>query len=131
MVTITLPTGAELGAFAPIAYFDHHLDCIHVRTHDRSVTEHRLSEVFTIHECNHRRQFDPVYVGFTIKGVRSLFAAAGIPMLGVHRLVDLIDQLVKRAPGTMAQTAKLLLVQHNSASDLVVDLDKDEQRLAA
>src|SRR5437762_10744804 len=68
---------AAIGKFVPTAYYDKHMDCIRVITHDRSVTEHRLDGFFTICECNNRGPLDPEYVGFVIKGVRHLFAEVG------------------------------------------------------
>ena len=94
----------KLGTFHPIAYFDKRLDCIRVLTHDRSITEHRIDGLFTVFECNHRGEFDPRFVGFSIKGVRSLLAEAGLPMEGVYRLADLIDGLVKHRPGSTMST---------------------------
>src|SRR2546430_2639276 len=91
----TLPEGFRFGNFVPVAYYDGHMDCIRVLTHDRSVTEHRLDGFFTVYECNNRGPFDPQYVGFTIKGVRHLFSQAGLPLDGVYKLAELIDRLVR------------------------------------
>jgi hypothetical protein len=71
---ISLPREIEVGVFRPVAYFDKHMDCIRVLTHDRSVTEHRINEFYTLYETNFPGPFDPKYVGFTIKGIRSLFS---------------------------------------------------------
>jgi hypothetical protein len=46
-------------------------------------------------EINHKTDFDPKYVGFTIKGVKQLFNDAGIPLEGTYKLVDIIDKIVK------------------------------------
>jgi hypothetical protein len=64
---INLPDGVEIAEFRPIAYFDKNMDCIRVLTHDCSVTEHRISEFFTVFEQNYPTNFGPKYVGFTIK----------------------------------------------------------------
>jgi hypothetical protein len=45
---INLPDGLKIAEFRPIAYFDRNMDCIRVLTHDCSVTEHRISEYFTV-----------------------------------------------------------------------------------
>ena len=87
--TISLPDGVALADFVPVAYYDRHMDCIRVLTHDRSVTEHRIDRLFTVYECNHRGAFDPEYVGFSIKGVRALFDEIGLPLGKVYRLADL------------------------------------------
>lgn len=112
-----------MGTFAPVAYYDKHMDCIRVITHDRSATEHRLDGFLTIHECNHRSEFDPQYVGFTIKGVRHLFAQVGLPMDGVYKLVDLINRLVKHQPGSvMSETLKLVYKDYRAVDDLEIDM---------
>ena len=98
-VTVTFPESVSFDTFRPIAYYDKHMDCIRVVTHDRSVTEHRINDFFTIHECNHSGAFDPQYVGFTIKGVRHLFNEYGLPLDRVYRLAELIDRLVRAWPG--------------------------------
>lgn len=119
---IKLPDGAKLGRFQPVAYFDKHMDCIRVLTHDRSVTEHRFNGFYTVYECNHRGRFDPQYVGFTIKGVKSLFHEVGIPLDGVYRLVDVINKLVSYQPGSvMSETLSLIFKDYEKAGDLVID----------
>ena len=118
-----LPAGTAFGKFVPVAYYDKHLDCIRVLTHDRSVTEHRLDGFFTLYECNYRQTLDPPYVGFTIKGVGHLFQQVGLPMDRVYKLAELINRLVQHRPGsTMAETLKLIFAQHESIGDLEVDL---------
>lgn len=120
---MTLPEGTILSQFVPVAYYDKHMDCIRVLTHDRSVTEHRLDGFFTLHELNHRGPLDPQYVGFTIKGVRHLFAQAGLPLDRVYKLAELIDGLVRHQPGsTMAETLRLIFKNHETTGDLEVDL---------
>jgi hypothetical protein len=120
--TTMLPEGIKFGQFVPVAYYDRHMDCIRVITHDRSVTEHRLDGFFTIHECNNPGPFDPQYVGFTIKGVRHLFAEVGLPLDGVYKLADLINRLVRHSPGsTMSETLRLIYKDYAATSDLEVD----------
>ena len=120
--TIALPEGALLQQFRPMAYFDEHMDCIRVVTHDRSVTEHRINGYYTVHECNHRGPLDPEYVGFTIKGVKSLFREVGIPVDGVYKLADVIDRLVKFKPGSvMSQTLLLIFRDYRMTGDLLID----------
>jgi hypothetical protein len=123
LTTIKLPEGVSLGTFRPVAYFDREMDCIRVLTHDRSVTEHRINEFYTVYECNHRGQFDPEYVGFTIKGVRHLFHEVGLPLDRVYKLVDIIDKLISYKPGSiMSVTLTLIFEQYKMAGDLNVDL---------
>lgn len=120
---INLPQGTVLETFRPVAYFDKHMDCIRVLTHDRSVTEHRINEFYTLLEVNNRSAFDPQYVGFTIKGVRRMFKKVGLPLEGSSRLADLIDKLVKHQPGSvMSETLKLIFKDYASVGDLQVDL---------
>ena len=121
--TITLPPEVKMGYFQPVAYFDKHMDCIRVITHDRSVTEHRINEFYTLHEANAREQFDPQYVGFTIKGVRYLFNEVGIELDRVYKLAEIIDKLVKYKPGsTMSVTLDLLFTNFKNNGDLRVNL---------
>ena len=122
--TTPLPEKLELSEFRPIAYFDKHMDFIRVITHDRSVTEHRINEFYTLHETNSPGPFDPKYVGFTIKGVRSLFNEIGLPLDKTYRLVEVIDRLVKHRPGSvMSETINLIFNQYRTAGDLSIDLD--------
>jgi hypothetical protein len=122
--TIKLPDGTTLGSFSPVAYFDKHMDCIRVVTHDRSVTEHRINEFYTLHEVNHRGEFDPQYVGFTIKGVKRLFAEIGLPLDRPYKLAEIIDRLVKHKPGSvMSASLSLIYNQHRGAGDLSIQVD--------
>ena len=121
--TVTLPDGVSIETFVPVAYFDKHLDCICVHTHDRSVTEHRINDLFTVYECNHRGPLDPEYVGFTIKGVRSIFTEMGLPMDRIYKLAELIDRLVRHRPGSvMSETLRLVYPKYEAAGDLEIDL---------
>lgn len=121
--TIALPEGVSLGKFVPVAYYDKHMDCIRVLTHNRSITEHRIDEFFTVYECNHRQAFDPEYVGFAIKGVRHLFSEMGLPLDGVYRLADLINRIVSHRPGAaMSQLLRIIFREYQTAGDLKVDL---------
>jgi len=85
-------------SFRPLAYYDKQLDCIRVEIRDCSVTEIRLDYVFTILEDNYPEPDQEKYVGFTIKGVRHLFARLGIPLEGVLRITDLLAQIVAKCP---------------------------------
>jgi hypothetical protein len=124
MVAISLPEGATLQEFIPVAYYDKHMDCIRVLTHNRSVTEHRIDEVFTVCECNHRGPFDPQYVGFTIKGVRHLFKEIDLPLDGVYRLADIISRIVSHRPASaMAELLRLIFKDYQAETgDLEVNL---------
>lgn len=120
---VSLPEGAELGKFTPVAYFDKYMDCIRVITHDRSVTEHRINEFFTILENNNPSSFDPAYVGFTIKGVNQLFNSVGLSHDHVYKLADLIDLIVKHRPGSvLSETMRLVAQQYQSLGDIQVEL---------
>ena len=121
--TVTLPEGVSIEDFRPVAYYDKHMDSIRVFTHDRSVTEHRIDGIFTVHECNYRGPLDPVYVGFTIKGVRHLFNEVGLPLNRVYKLAELIDKLVRYKPGSMmSETLKLIYRDFQASGDLEIDL---------
>jgi hypothetical protein len=95
-----LPEGTALEPFSPVAYYDSYMDCIRVLILDRSVTEVRVDDHLTLCRANHRTPFDPEHVGFTIKGVRHLFADLGLPLDGVLTLTQIIDAIVKRRPGS-------------------------------
>jgi hypothetical protein len=121
--TISLPDGVPIATFSPVAFYDKHMDCIRVLTHDRSVTEHRINELFTVYECNHRGPFDPEYVGFSIKGIRHLFSEIGLPLDGVYRLADIINRIVSHTPGSaMSELLRIIFKDYRSAGDLKVDL---------
>ena len=128
---IELPGDVELGDFKPTAYFDKHLDCIRVMTHDRSVTEIRLNEFVTLHECNrshghdecnHMSRNDPPYVGFTLKGVRSLYEAADLEIDGVYKLTVVLDKFVSMYPhSTMSATLGLIDHIYRNSGDIKVE----------
>lgn len=120
---ITLPDGVELAEFRPVAYFDKHMDCIRVFTHDRSVTEHRINEYYTLCEANHRGKFDPQYVGFVIKGVKQLFHEIGLPIDRSHKLADVIDKLVKHRPGSVMSETISLIFNQVAPGELSIELD--------
>lgn len=121
--TVTLPGGVSMETFRPVAYYDKHMDSLRVLTHDRSVTEHRIDGFFTVHECNHQGPFDPVYAGFTIKGVHHLFEKVGLPLDRVYKLAELIDELVRYQPGSMmSETLRLIYQDFKATGDLEVDL---------
>jgi|SRR5579884_4282453 len=123
--TVTLPPGTVFGKFVPIAYYDKHMDCIRVLTHDRSITEHRLDGFLTPCECNHRSEFDPEYVGFVLKGVRHLFARVGLPLDGVYKLAEIIDRIIKHQPeSAMARVLGLVYKDYQVAGDLEIDFQK-------
>ena len=123
---IQLPDGVGMGLFRPVAYYDKHMDCIRVYTHDRSVTELRVSEVFTVFENNSRgaTQFEPEFVGMCIKGVRKLFDEIGLNIHGVYRLAEVIDAIVKYAPGVISTQSRLVFSTMKNAGDLPLTLDE-------
>jgi hypothetical protein len=113
-----------MATFVPVAYYDKHMDCIRVLVSNRSVTEHRIDEFFTVFECNHRGTFDSEYVGFSIKGVRHLFSRIGAPLEGVYRLTDLIQRIVSHRPGSaMSELLKIIFKDYKTAADLSIDMD--------
>ena len=89
----------NLQAFRPFAYFDKHLDCIRVKIQDCSVTEVRLSRIFTVLKPNHGLHARTGRnVGFTIKGIAHIFDELGLPVSGVHDLTEILDAIVKVYP---------------------------------
>lgn len=104
--------GLTIEPFRPTAYYDRHMDCIHVRTQDVSVTEHRITPQITIHESNNKGEIGANYVGFTIKGIRHVFDQNGIPLSAVYTLAEVIDRLVAAYPGsTMSEALRLVYKQ--------------------
>jgi len=118
---------AHLAGFRPIAYYDKHLDCVRVQILDCSVTEHRLSTMFTILEANHSDMPDAI-VGFTIKGVRHLCEEVGIDTKGVVRLVEIIDKIVRSYPHEAMLAVEEFVV---SSVDKEMTIDFSEASKAA
>lgn len=123
---ITLPDGVHLAGFRPIAYFDKHMDCIRVFTHDRSVTEHRINKFFTLCENNFPSgPCDPQYIGFVIKGVKQLFSELGLPLDRTHQLADVIDRVVKHKPGSVMSITMQLILKEVSPGQLNIEVQQD------
>lgn len=89
----SLGGGAE---FRPFAYYDKHLDCIRVQLLDCSFKEERKNKIITVLSANHTEQ--NFFAGFNIKGVRYIFEKMGLSAVGVYKLTDLVDLLVKFYP---------------------------------
>lgn len=121
---IDLPTEVAFGKFHPVAYYDKHMDCIRVITRDVSVTESRISREVTLLEANHRGEFDSLYVGFVLKGISHLFDSLSLPLQGAYTLAQILDTMIKKAPGsTVTNAVKLVLQQLDTASGLTVQMD--------
>ncbi|MEE4349086.1 MAG: hypothetical protein V2J26_02550 [Pacificimonas sp.] len=101
-----------------MAYYDAYADCIRVMIRDRSVTEERLDELFTVYRTNHAEPFDPVHVGFCIKGVRHLFRQAGVGKNAELRLTEIFDMVTKQRPRSIVSAFLAAFPQ----KELVVDL---------
>ena len=121
---------ANLRQFQPIAYFDKHMDCIRVLIQDVSVTEERLNQYFTVARPN-GSQFGGRHVGFTIKGVAHLFNEVGLPVTGVHALVEIMDKIVKELPHTAVKQIAEEFAQVMREKKLSVNFDEPEHALAA
>ena len=88
-----------------------------------AVTEHRIDEMFTVYECNHRGPFDPEYVGFSIKGVRHLFHEVGLAPDGVYTLAEIINRIVSYRPGSaVSELLRIIFNDYKTAGDLEVNL---------
>lgn len=119
---IDLPQGEGVSDFKPVAYYDKHMDCIRVVTHDRSVTEVRVDDHFTLHRSNGSDPFGPKFVGFTMKGVAHVFDEVGLPRDRALRVAQIVDAIVKHSPGSsMAALAELVFSNNESSANLVVD----------
>ena len=119
---VALPEGTAFSRPVPIAYYDKHMDCIRVLTHDRSITQHRLDGFSTLYECNNRGPLDPEYVRIDYQGVRHLFSQAGLPLEGVYKLAELIDMLVRhQLSSTMSRMLRLIYKDYSGKGDLEID----------
>lgn len=98
-----------LRTFAPIAYYDKHLDCIRVEIRDCSVTETRVNDIFTVFEDNYPENGQREYVGFTVKGVSYVFRKLGLPLEGVLKVTDLISKIVAAYPKEVMGVAGVAL----------------------
>lgn len=121
-----LPAGVVLKPFQPVAFYDPYLDCIRVLILDRSVTEVRVDDSLTLYRTNHPDMFDPQHVGFSLKGVRHLFAELGLALDGVLRLTEIIDTLVKQKPGTMVSK----ILSQFPKQELTIEWESKEARAA-
>jgi len=111
--------------FRPIAYYDKHLDCIRVEIRDCSVTEIRLDKMFTLLEDNYPETGQSPYVGFTIKGVKHLFAQLNLPLDGVWKVADLLQEIVSKHPEIVTSAMYELASKFSrilSDTELQVDL---------
>lgn len=115
-----------LSDFKPFAYFDKHLDCIRVQIMDCSVSERRLSSMFTILEANHIDTRPTV--GFTIKGIRHIFEKLQLPLSGVMKLTDLISAIVVNYPHTAVKAVEEFAVV--SARDMEIDFSEQDAEAA-
>ena len=87
----------NIPVFQPFAYYDKHLDCIRVQTHDCSITEKRINRIFTVLLPNHY-EVDSEFVGFNIKGIRHLFNQIGLQLEGVVTLTTVFEGIIKWFP---------------------------------
>lgn len=117
-----------LSEFRPFAYFDKHLDCIRVQIMDCSITERRLSRMFTILEANHTDT--PVTVGFTLKGIRHLFEELKLEASGVMKVTDLIDAIVRTYPHGAVKAVEEFAVSR-SVRDMEIDFSEPDPQSEA
>lgn len=131
MNTIALPknlgdlkafVAGELNNFQPFAYYDKHLDCIRVQILDCSITEERLNRIFTLYHANHYE--NETIAGFSIKGIRHLFASLGIKLHGAMRIAELLDTIVKNYPDKTVKYATDLFLSEPGFSDMEVSFDE-------
>jgi hypothetical protein len=107
--------------FAPIAYYDKHLDCIRVEIRDCSVTEHRCGEHLTVLEDNYPKEGQMKYVGFAIKGVRHVFETLEVPLEGIQLVVDFLDKIVRMYPSELVSEALVGIMPILRETELRVD----------
>lgn len=120
----------NLQAFRPFAYFDKHLDCIRVKILDCSVTEIRLSRIFTVLRPNHGLHAKTGRnVGFTIKGIAHIFDELKLPMSGVRDLTEILDGIVKVYPDAAVKRVTEEFSQVLKEEKLQVNFE--EEKMAA
>lgn len=122
--------GKNLQAFRPFAYFDKHLDCIRVKIMDCSVTEVRLSRIFTVLRPNHGLQAKTgKNIGFTIKGIAHIFNELKIPLSGIRDLAEILDGIVKLYPDTAVKRVTEEFSQ--VLRDQKIQVNFEEEKMAA
>lgn len=114
--------------FRPFAYFDKHLDCIRVQIVDCSVTERRLSKIFTLLEANHTDI--PTTVGFTIKGIRHLFEELELPTSGVMKVTDLVNNIIRVFPHGAVKAVEEFFVSDTKNKNMEIDFSELESEAA-
>lgn len=120
----------NLQTFRPLAYFDKHMDCIRVKIMDCSVTEIRLSRIFTVLRPNHGIHAETGRsVGFTIKGVAHIFDELGLPLSGVRYLTEILDEIIKRYPDAAVKQVSEEFSQ--VLRDKKIQVDFEEEKMAA
>ncbi len=121
----------NLTQFQPYAYYDKHMDCIRVKILNCSVTETRMSKMFTLLKSNGDSALAGSHVGFTIKGVAHLFASLGLSLNGVHNVANILNEIVKKMPHSVVKKVAEEFVPVVKRKNLTVDFDGQLERKAA
>lgn len=87
-----------LRGFKPVAYYDFHMDCIRIELRDSSFSEERMNEVITLLEDNYPLPNRQATAGIMVKGVKHFFTEVGLPLEGIVRVTNILDELVKKYP---------------------------------
>jgi len=76
----------HLGKFKPHAYFNKHLDCVHVEFQDCTQVEVRINRFISIGVNRNRYGLEKL-AGFSINGIAYFFNHFGLPPRGIPRIV--------------------------------------------
>jgi hypothetical protein len=116
-----------LRPFAPLAYYDKHMDCVRVELRDCSFTEERLNEHVTFLEDNYPAPGRSAVAGIMFKGVKHLFTKAGLPLEGVIHVTTILNQFVKNYPELVEERIWKIV----NEMDLTVDMSEEPDSLVA
>lgn len=119
----------HLESFRPYAFYDKHMDCIRVKILDCSVTEKRMSRIFTLLTGNHLSV--PRNVGFTIKGVAHLFNRLGLKQEGAHDVAHILDEIVRVFPDAVVKKVSEEFAPVVREKGLTVSFDEQIMEAAA
>ena len=114
-----------LKPFEPVAYYDHHMDCIRIELRDCSFTEERIDEIVTLLEDNYPAHGRSPIAGIMLKGVKHLFKELNLPLDGILSVTKIFDELVKKYP----QFAALAI--YNLVTQIDLNVNMSERRSLA
>jgi len=126
-IIATANIGLEFNEFRPYAYYDQYMDCIRVSVEDVTTVEERCDEFITLHRAAKLEGSvaNDRYIGFTLKGIRHLFADINLSLEGAHKLSLILDKLVLAKPHTVLSRIVRLVKDIESFRDATNELEVD------